>query len=501
MAHSSGYRYDVFLSYSHANNTEDWVTRFEEKLTARLRERLSNDVAVFRDKLRLHGNEELTPSLREAVTSAAVFVPIISRNYLTRPYCLLECQAFLAANAGRKGCIFPVRYDDVSPAEFQRVLGGELFGYEFFGPAGSGPALSEFDTGSTEFKYALLALRDDIGRRIEQFTQPVAPPVTVADSGSSTPSNSPPAVESSDSSPPPAERPTVLLAEPPPALAKQRDELANFLRNGFHIEVVLPGAGFHEADDFEPRFAASVQQADLFVQLLGRSFVAHPDEDLQSWDRWQHQQAESAGKPSLRWFSKFDSKGGAISLEKLDATHRDFVTLAGTWDCDFEKFKQLVCEEAQRLCLERRQQQLLTSNTAGESKPLVVIRTDRSDREFADQLGGTLARLQCDWTRVGDKEVESLEQFAAEFAANGLLVVYRSCPGKWVLKRLQELRGFLRSHHGRRWACGLWKEPLDDDDPLSCSLDGLVVIDPRNSTTLEQFVGAMRQLGRAEVMS
>mgnify|MGYP003705527321 FL=1 len=63
MAHVPDYEYDVFISYSHANNHSGWVTKFEEKLTARLRERLSNEVRVFRDAPELQGNQLLAPEL------------------------------------------------------------------------------------------------------------------------------------------------------------------------------------------------------------------------------------------------------------------------------------------------------------------------------------------------------------------------------------------------------------------------------------------------------
>jgi len=171
VAHTPGYEYDIFLSYSRANDHAGWVTQFEEKLTARLRERLSNEVTVFRDTQSLQGNQELTPELKRAVAGSAVFVPVVSRSYLTRDWCLAECRSFLDVNPDRRwaGRIFPVRYDDVSPAEYQQRFGGDVLGYPFFGPTESGTAVCEFDSESKEFKNGLLALREHIAKQIEKL--------------------------------------------------------------------------------------------------------------------------------------------------------------------------------------------------------------------------------------------------------------------------------------------------------------------------------------------
>jgi len=38
MGHVPGFQYDVFISYSHANDHDGWVTRFHKKLRAHLGE-------------------------------------------------------------------------------------------------------------------------------------------------------------------------------------------------------------------------------------------------------------------------------------------------------------------------------------------------------------------------------------------------------------------------------------------------------------------------------
>src|SRR5467141_2260611 len=129
-----GFEYDVFISYSHANNEDGgWVSKFRRKLDARLKERVPPGVSFFRDTDSLQGNDELTPEIVRGVRNSAVLVVIVSRSYIARPWCQKECREFIEANAerGLEGRVFAVRYDDVSPAEYQKYI-GESLGYEFF---------------------------------------------------------------------------------------------------------------------------------------------------------------------------------------------------------------------------------------------------------------------------------------------------------------------------------------------------------------------------------
>jgi len=471
-----GYEYDVFISYSHANNYEGWVSKFREKLDARLKERVPPGATFFRDSDSLQGNDDLTPELVGGIRSTAVLVPIVSRSYVTRPWCQKECQEFTAANAerGLAGRIFPVRYDDVSPAEFQKFV-GEKLGYEFFARSPDDKYVDALDPDSDAFRAKMNILRMEIGAKLEELK---------TQAGADPPEEIPgtlPAVPS---------QPTVFLAEPAPGLGDQADQLTSFLR-GFQWEVVRPGERFYVLKDFESTFAAGLRRSLVFVQLLGRKFDPHDDDRVQSWDRWQFLQSQAAGLPMLRWFNKYDQEGKEIDLQKLDADHRAFVTQAGIWDCDLQRFRELLRTEVDKRFHNLRQQQRAAG--ADGPKPLVVLRADRSDRAFAEEIGQTLRQLSCDALRVPDKEVTSLEDFAKKYAANGMLVVYRTCPGTWVLTRLQELRKFLTTDYGRRWACALWRAPADEEDAMSFWVDGVLVIEPRNQQRLQEFVAQLQR--------
>ena len=115
-----GYRYDVFVSYAQAINHDGWVTRFKDKLTDFLNERLDNKPQVFWDEQSLELNDDLDSHITEAVRQSAVMVVVVSHKYLTRAWCSLERETFLQNGNERRVMI--VRYDDVSFQDFQQVL-------------------------------------------------------------------------------------------------------------------------------------------------------------------------------------------------------------------------------------------------------------------------------------------------------------------------------------------------------------------------------------------
>src|SRR5687768_3788995 len=76
-AYVTGYQFDVFISYSHANKAEGWVTKFRKTLEDRLKERVPSPPVFFQDTAEVQGNEELTPEIVTGIRNCAVLVPIV----------------------------------------------------------------------------------------------------------------------------------------------------------------------------------------------------------------------------------------------------------------------------------------------------------------------------------------------------------------------------------------------------------------------------------------
>ena len=102
MAFVPGYENDVFISYSHIDNSKPvnakigWVDIFEEILRQRLFLRCSPQVKVFRDpELQVLG--EFSTQLANAISSTAAFISILSNPYVESGWCLRELRQFLTS--------------------------------------------------------------------------------------------------------------------------------------------------------------------------------------------------------------------------------------------------------------------------------------------------------------------------------------------------------------------------------------------------------------------
>jgi hypothetical protein len=82
-----GFKYDLFISYAHANNQYRWITEFQEDLSNLLWEQLPAKPTIWWDTEGLDG-QAVHVGIKDAVYESAVFVPIVSIAYLNSGYCV-----------------------------------------------------------------------------------------------------------------------------------------------------------------------------------------------------------------------------------------------------------------------------------------------------------------------------------------------------------------------------------------------------------------------------
>ena len=99
----TGYEYDVFISYAHADDIPDafgngWVGQFQDELRKILPQRLKGEIpSIFFDRSDIKSNHQLG-KLRAAARNSAVFVAITSPNYAARSWTREELRAFTESN-------------------------------------------------------------------------------------------------------------------------------------------------------------------------------------------------------------------------------------------------------------------------------------------------------------------------------------------------------------------------------------------------------------------
>jgi hypothetical protein len=122
MSYVAGFKYDVFVSYAHADDVLDssgqgWVASLVERLKEALRQRLSGTTEIrwYFDTHSLQSNHQLEEIL-SAVRQSACFLAIASRSYAERPWTKRELSSFVAA-AGSTRRLFAVECLPLDPGE------------------------------------------------------------------------------------------------------------------------------------------------------------------------------------------------------------------------------------------------------------------------------------------------------------------------------------------------------------------------------------------------
>jgi hypothetical protein len=108
---ASRHRWDVFLSFRGKDTRETITPKLKDSLE-------KQGVRVFLDDDGLRGGDEIQPSLLEAIEDSAAYIIILSRDYASSRWCLMELSSICEC----RGLILPVFYQ-VDPSDVRRQKG------------------------------------------------------------------------------------------------------------------------------------------------------------------------------------------------------------------------------------------------------------------------------------------------------------------------------------------------------------------------------------------
>lgn len=89
MAYVPGYAADIFVSYSHSNDRDGWVTELKSKLASGLAD-LSDDVDVWFDADRLQTGDRFKQKIHDKLRNTRILVAVLSPAYLKSQFCMEE---------------------------------------------------------------------------------------------------------------------------------------------------------------------------------------------------------------------------------------------------------------------------------------------------------------------------------------------------------------------------------------------------------------------------
>jgi hypothetical protein len=116
MTYVPGYAADIFVSYSHSNDRDGWVTELKSKLASGLAD-LSEDVDVWFDADRLQTGDHFKQEIQEKLSNTRVLIALLSPAYLNSQFCMEEELDWFQNSFGRE----IIQYLKVPLAEDQIV--------------------------------------------------------------------------------------------------------------------------------------------------------------------------------------------------------------------------------------------------------------------------------------------------------------------------------------------------------------------------------------------
>ena len=246
MPYVPGFNNDIFISFSHADDSRGWVEEFQNQLHDRILQ-LGADVTIWRDR-ELRGTDVFSDEIFAQLQRTALLVSIVSPSAINSGWCEDERHAFerfAALNGGLRlgNSLRAIKVVKTPlPADEHRDLFGVL-GFEFYKRDAQSDHFREFDHSTAEFHDILDLLAQDIKSVLDRLRQPPAEPVVATD-----------------------KRITIYVATTTPDLNQNRDAIVKQLEVWGH--VVIP------QDSEPPRRYASFQ-AVVGAELAASNFSIH----------------------------------------------------------------------------------------------------------------------------------------------------------------------------------------------------------------------------------
>lgn len=172
MPYLPGFINDIFISFSHADNWDGWVEKFQDHLRHRLTQ-IGAPVIIWRDS-KLRGTDFFSDEIFTQLQQSALLISIVSPSGIKSRWCEDERQTFERFAALNGGLRFGNHLRAIKvvktplPADQHRDLFGVL-GFELYERETQSEHFREFDQSGPEFRQILDKLAQDILSVLDAF--------------------------------------------------------------------------------------------------------------------------------------------------------------------------------------------------------------------------------------------------------------------------------------------------------------------------------------------
>jgi len=173
MPYVPGFTSDIFISFSHSDNWDGWVEKFQDHLNHRLIQ-IGAPVTIWRD-IKLRGADVFSDEIFTQLQQSALLISIVSPSAIKSRWCEDERRAFewfAAVNGGFRvnNHLRAIKVVKTPlPADQHRDFLGVL-GFEFYERDEQSDRFHEFDQSSPEFRKTCDELAQDIKSVLDAFS-------------------------------------------------------------------------------------------------------------------------------------------------------------------------------------------------------------------------------------------------------------------------------------------------------------------------------------------
>jgi hypothetical protein len=481
MAPGQCYKYDVFISYAHADNVpfsgtdvkDGWVTTFASNLNNLLSRKLKRDASVWMDHRELTGNAPLTPAIMDALRETATIVVVVSPRYLASEWCGREREGFLKFINQRTAAgsrVFRVEIDTVDelPNEFKDTLGYPFWVKEWSDPVPRTLGFPVPDPRDQEYYKRLTRIGYELAEELKGLGLAAGRERDIASGmAAGSPSRHP-----------------VFLAEVTDDLDSKREEVKDYLvQAGFSV---LPETwrAYENLAAFERAVDRDLAQCQLFAQLLGEVPGKRPFNQRYGYPRLQYERAALAGKTILQWRSESLKVEGVSDPDQCALVEGDTVRAVS-----IEEFKRGLIAAA-----------LPPPEPARPSVKgkFVFVSADAADRPRVDDLiGQSLNRRGISYAMIPTQsDPDLVRKFLEVSLANcdAALVVYCATDQASLLGQVLQCRKIIAQRDQPVPAIAIYDgpPPPDERDEISFRFPNLQFLDcRRDQTALEEFLDGL----------
>jgi hypothetical protein len=446
-------KWDIFVSYSHADNGDGWVERFHKQLSVGLDQRGGRvgEVQIWRDP-QIDEATIFDDVIRKRVEQSAVFLALCSIGYRRSAYCRKEFETFrqrfgdAGLRVGDRSRIVRVRLHNIPYADLPGTA-DRTGAFDFFAAEGRDDIGTPLETESADFRSRVSRLSKILFQILEDMKK---------------------ALEDAREPEPVGEVPAkgeVFLAEVCDSLRNVRGRLAADLA----ARAVSVGPGLPPpfvAAEHENAVRSALESCKLGVHL----FDAWGDNPIQgrgdaTYGREQLRLVGERKLPQIVWLSQ-RVRVGQAATESMDAAWLRFLNELEGARREEGQYEIVRCPPSELASLvAARIRDLRQSSPAPGGKPAVLLDTHEKDHLVAFDVCKALltSGIRPDLLAQEDDPRQNTTLFAERLKkAQGLMVLFGKASEDWVRARLGEaLKLMVTAHVGLKF-CGVLLAPPDE---------------------------------------